>query len=190
MAYGDIKIVRALAGISEEDISDEDLTALMQAAEQLTLRRLGYVVSDEKAELDKTRTTAKLAHTYVVTNSLSLSFEKDGQPYTPPNTLTPVLNPRDGTITFSEPLDEGVEVRASYVAFDQPIEPDTISLAVNYLTAHLATQRLENPETVTLADLEENVATKMAQPDRFLSIWNALLRAALRGRTMRAVIPV
>ena len=189
MTYGDINTVRQLVGITEEDISDADLEILRQYAESLTLKRIAFNVFWEKAApLNAERTQFQLKHKYIDPASVSVMLQdSDGNRYELSEEITITVDNWNGVLYLSAPIPADVDLYVTYIAFPRLFDLDEISKAVNYLTAHLATLRLENPDTLAISDLEKNALVIKKREDRFYKAYEAVVRALLGGKTFRAV---
>ncbi len=203
MDYGSIDDVRALANLTVDDIGDEELSALMQIAQRMFFADV--LIKVEREDI----TYSKAA---IGTNIYQLSHYPIGSPEngTSPtvndviveafdfsaNDLSGAvrqiavtsMNAKFGLIQLSESPKPSEFLYATYYAFPVTIADADIDAAVNFLTAHLATLRLQDPGTITIADLNNALVVKDKKMEtRFLDMYEHKKAQILAGKTFRMV---
>jgi len=194
MTYGTIDGVRVLTGLTPDDISDDDLSALIAVAERWFFGEVFIRVEREDiTDRAKTKTIYRLTHTPVVSlvngftpqpgdvkvvgvnlNALALSdFQRDI------NVIE--LNADLGLIELESAPVPGERLLATYYYAPVRITDEDITTAVNLLASHLATLRVEAPGTLTIQDLDKNALVVKNTETRF---WDAYVqkRNAILGK--------
>jgi len=201
MDYGSIDDVRALTGLTGEDITDDDLAVLMDYARRKVFMDVLVSVEREKiTPLTATRLVYQLEHYPLGSletgvNPTPADVKVESMSLTPGwdmwNMLTvEAIDAEHGLIKLAETPPSGVELFASYHYFPTRIERRDLDEAVNYYTAHLATLRLEDPGTIAIPDLVSNALVyKENKPTRFLEVYRAKIDAMTGGLTFGVVIP-
>jgi len=202
MAYGNIDDVRVITGLTVNDISDADLTTLLSIAQRMFFNDvLIFVDGEEITATNAAGTLFKLANAPIasIENGMhplptDVTVEAMNPNATDINaiirTLTvSAINARVGLIQLSEPPASDEIVLASYYYAPVPIQDADADIAINYLAAHLATLRVEDPGMLTIQDLDKNALVIKNNNTRFLDAYERKKAEILGGATFRAVNP-
>ncbi|MBO8180788.1 MAG: hypothetical protein H0Z19_10000 [Archaeoglobus sp.] len=198
MTYGDINTVRQLVGITSDDISDADLTAILSVAERIVMKEL---TSEVNRELAYPLTNDRLVYQtrrfpiadrdldgIVTSADIKVEAKNPIAGFDMWRELTVAdIKPEDGLILLSEAPADNEQVYISYSYLPPIITADDINDLVNYLTAHLVSLQLENPDTLAISDLEKNALVVQKREDRFYKAYVARKRAALGRYNLRVV---
>ena len=198
MAYGDINVIRQLVGITSEDISDADLTAILNVAERTVMKELmSEVTREEVYALDSERLTYQVKHYPLADRNLDGVVDaSDVKVEAKSSTLSfnmwreltvADIKVEDGLILLSSAPDSGERVFISYAYIPPTVTNDDLNDLVNYLTAHLVSLRLENPDTLAISDLEKNALVVKKEEYKYLKAYIAKKRAVLGKYNFRAV---
>jgi len=200
MDYGDIDEVRVITGLTDDDITDEDMAVLLSYARR---RFFNDVLVKAPRELitpiDSTRKVYQLEHypvgsvengtaptgddVLVETMNTSPSWDMWG------TIAVEAVDAAHGLIKLTEAPPAGVYVFATYHYFPVELNRRDIDDAVNFMAAHLATLRLEDPATISINDLVNNALVyKENKPTRFLDAYKAKVDAMTGGLVFGAVI--
>lgn len=201
MDYGSIDGVRVITGLTEDDISNDDLAVLLSYARRRFLADvLVKETREELTALDSTRLTYQLAH-YPLGSMENGTSPTGSDIIVETKSTTPSwgmwgtvevsdVDAEHGLIKLSEEPPTGVNLYATYYHFPGAIDDVDIDEAVNYFAAHLATLRLEDPATISINDLVSNALVyKENKPTRFLDAYRAKVDAITGGLVFGAVIP-
>ncbi|MBO8180267.1 MAG: hypothetical protein H0Z19_07285 [Archaeoglobus sp.] len=198
MLYGDILSIRALTGLTSEDISDEDITQVMQLANRIVLNTIQIRVTKEQPrQIGGDRTV------YQTISYPLADIDGDGQVTANDikvEALNPVesfnmwrelavdqINPYYGLIKLAEAPTNGERVFVTYAYIPEWVKKEDIDDLVNLLTAHILTLRLQNPDTVAITDLGANELIVKKQETKFLEVYKLKLQTLMNIKAMRSV---
>lgn len=200
MDYGSVDGVRVITGLTEDDVSNEDISMLMSYARRRFFADVLEYTTEEITPLDDTRLVYQLEH-YPIgspengTNPQPADVKVETLDTSPSWSMwgtvdVDAVDAEHGLIKLTETPPSGVTLYASYHYFPAKLDDADINEAVNYLTAHLLTLRLEDPSTISINDLVSNALVyKENKPTRFLEAYKAKVDGMVGGLIFGAVIP-
>lgn len=199
MDYGSIEVVRALANLTDNDISDEDLSVLLQIAQKMFFGDVLIYVDKEEITYNRTTQNSPI---YALKYSPIASPENGLNPTASDVKVTAVnilandlatavreiqvanINAYLGLIQLAESPTASEKLFASYYAAPVSFKPTDIDTAINFLAAHLATLRLEDPGTLAIADFNNALVVKDKEHrTRFLEMYERKKAEMLAGAT-------
>jgi len=201
MDYGSIDDVRALANLTNNDISDEELSVLMRIAQRMFFNDV--LIKIEKEDITYSRTSNNTL-IYQLNYYPIMSVENGTSPTAEDVKVEAVdiyandlnnavreiqvtaLNAAYGLIQLAEAPTASEKLFAYYYAAPVHFKDFDINVAVNFLTAHLATLRLQDPNTVAIADFNNALVIKDKKMEtRFLDMYERKKAEILGGSTFR-----
>ncbi len=203
MSYGSINDVRALTNLTANDISDADLTALMAIAQRMFFNDVLMRIEREEITYSRTSPTTliyQLSHYPIasVENGLNptagdivveaLNINANDLSNAIRQIQVQDLNAGWGLIQLAEAPQPHERLFATYYAAPVSFNSYDIDAAVNFLTAHLATLRIQDPGTIQVADFNNALVVKDKKMEtRFLEMYERKKNEILMGATFRAV---
>ena len=198
MIYGDVISIRAIVGLTSEDISEEDINFIMKLANGIVLDTIRVrVIKEVPHEIGSDR---------LVYQTLSYPIsDLDGDGEVTANdikveALSPVesfdmwreltisqINADYGLIKLSSPPNSGERVFITYAYLPSWVKKEDIDDLVNLLSAHILTLRLQNPDTIAITDLGANELIVKKQETKFLKVYQMKLNTLMSIKAMRSV---
>ena len=200
MLYGDILSIRALTGLTNEDVSDEDINQIMQLANRIVLNTIQMRVTREQPRQIGSDRLVYQTSAYPLAD-----IDGDGQVTANDvkvEALSPVesfdmwreltisqINADYGLIKLAEAPASGERVFITYAYIPEWVKKEDIDDLVNLLTAHILTLRLQNPDTIAITDLGANELIVKKQETKFLEVYKLKLQTLMSIKAMRSVEP-
>jgi len=198
MLYGDILSIRALTGLTSEDVSNEDINQVMQLANRIVLNTIQIRVTKEHSrQIGSDRTVYQttyypLADTdgdgQVTANDIKVEALNPVESFDMWRELTiSQINADYGLIKLAEAPANGERVFITYAYIPKWVKKEDIDDLVNLLTAHILTLRLQNPDTIAITDLGANELIVKKQETKFLEVYKLKLQTLMSIKAMRSV---
>jgi hypothetical protein len=198
MLYGNIMNVRALTGLTENDVSNEDIVAIMEMANRIVLNTIQTKVVREQARQIGSDRLVYQTNYYPIADT-----DGDGQvtandvkvealsPYESFNMWRELtidqINAKYGLIKLAEAPSAAERVFITYAFIPDLTTKEDIDDAVNLLTAHILTLRLQNPDTVAITDLGANELIVKKQETKFYDLYKLKIRSMMALKSFRSV---
>lgn len=198
MLYGNIMNVRALTGLTENDVSNEDIVAIMEMANRIVLNTIQTKVVRERArQIGSDRLVWQTAYYpladvdgdgQVTANDVKVEALSPYESFNMWRELTiDQINAEYGLIKLAEAPSAAERVFITYAFIPDLITKEDIDDAVNLLTAHILTLRLQNPDTVAITDLGANELIVKKQETKFYDLYKLKIRSMMGLKSFRSV---
>lgn len=200
MDYGSIATVRTITGLTEEDISDSELSELLNIAQRWFFRDV--FARSIKEDITYNRVTENV---YGVKYTPIVSPANGFNPSPSELTVEAVnitattlsgmkrtiavvaLDPWLGLVELAEAPQSVEKLFITYYYAPVPLDTEDINTAVNLLAAHLTTLKLQDPGNITIADLQNNELVVKNSETRFLDTYKAFKSAIIGKARSRAI---
>ncbi|MBO8173502.1 MAG: hypothetical protein H0Z33_16665 [Bacillaceae bacterium] len=198
MLYGDIMAIRALTGLTTEDVEDGDIATIMQLANRIVLNTVQVRVNKETSTpLTDDNTVFQTKHYpiadkdgdgEVTANDITVEALSPTRGFSMWRELTiSELNPPYGLIRLSTPPTNGERVFITYAYIPPGVGTEDLDDLVNLMASHLLTLRLQNPDTVAITDLGANELVVKKTDTKFLDVYKLKLSTVMSVSAMRSV---
>lgn len=196
MIYGNIMDVTAIAGLSEEDISNEELSVILELARRIVFDRVSAKVFRENPErIDANYLVYQVKHYPIadlngdgvvdakdvkveVKNPVS-SFDMWGE------VEVETVKPDYGLIKLVNPVDNASSVFVTYAYLPPQLRNQDLDDAVNLMAAHILTVRLQNPDTIAISDFNKNELIVREDTNKFLKLYKLKEQIILSQQSFR-----
>lgn len=200
MLYGNIMNVRALTGLTENDVSNEDIVAIMEMANRIVLKTIqGKIIREQPRQIGSDRLVYQtnyypIADTdgdgQVTSNDIKVEALNPIASFDMWRTLQiDQINADYGLIKLLNAPADGERVFVTYSYIPDGITKEDLDDLVNLLTAHILTLRLQNPDTVAITDLGANELVIKKQETKFLDVYKLKLNTVMSIKWMRCIEP-
>ncbi len=199
MPLGDIGAIRALTNLTPDDISDEDLSAILLLATRHVIEDISALAVKE----DITAARVSDANIYQLAHAPLVGFTDFEVKIT--DVIVEAKNPHPTTLAelWEFVAVAAVDADAGFVELANPPQDKALYATYRYLpkkisrgdvedliniySAHVATVRLEGPGTLSIVDLDKNALVVKDTEDRFWQLYASRRKTILGATSFRAV---
>jgi len=196
MIYGSIMDIKALAGLSDADITDEELSVILELARRIVFDRVGSKVFRELPSRIGDSYTVYQVKNYPIldANGDGVVDGKDIKVEAKANTesfdmweILTVSNVKAdyGLIQLAQAVDPTKTVYVTYTYIPPQVNATDLDDAVNLMACHLISVRLQNPDTVAISDLNKNELIVKEDEDKFLKLYKLKEQVILAKKSFR-----